>query len=79
MTTPLGWRAARDARRRLTPLNERISARYRACESNGGHVKAGDFILRDLQALPVCAVCGVPIPSRRGWGGSTSSPRAGPA
>lgn len=52
------------ARRALTLLNLRLSARYDYCESNGGHRPSGDTVMRQFPAglrnLPICKGCECP-------------------
>lgn len=48
----------------LTPLNHDTTARYNACQMNGGHHPSGQTVMRDIDGrlyeLKICAGCECP-------------------
>jgi hypothetical protein len=82
MTSGNAWREQKRARRTLSPLNLRTSARYDACVTNGGHIPSGDFAIREFpigqRQLPICKRCRVPYGKANGyWGDPHSASKGG--
>lgn len=81
MTSGNKWREEKRARRYLTPLNIATSARYDACVANGGHIRSDERVVRDdsgiIREIRLCARCGVPILTLKGWGSPAPAQRGG--
>ena len=82
MTDTNQWRAERQAKRLLTPLNRATHRAVRACVRRGGHQGSGSYVLRDFGIqvldLEVCARCALPIGAPSGgWSNPGSAKRGG--